>query len=223
MLSMTGSALRGLFVSTIGLSLLSSLLRAQTIKPFEEQFPALKRVDHFERYTPEHGLSTTLCYTAPLIDNRGFLWVGTAEGLNRFDGYRFVVYRNDPRESNSISGNHIRYLYEDRNGTLWTAVFALGINEYDRKTNKFYRFRHKPNDSTPQTNMLSNLSPRLQLFLSASRISLEGAFFDGCFSVSLVPCLCSERRLVPALRTVRTANQQADKRFEEEFPYRFTT
>src|SRR5262245_11162358 len=55
---------------------------------FEEDYPALKRVYHFEYYTTEDGLSSSLC-TSCLIDEQGFLWVGTMDGLNRFDGHKF--------------------------------------------------------------------------------------------------------------------------------------
>ena len=56
---------------------------------------------------------------AILQDKRGFMWFATASGLNKYDGYTFKVYLNNPQDSLSISDNGISALYEDRDGYIW--------------------------------------------------------------------------------------------------------
>jgi len=98
----------------------------------------------FESLTVEHGLSANSILTT-LQDSRGFLWIGTIDGLNRFDGYNFTVYKNIIGDSNSISDNKIRSLYEDKSGTIWVGTWEGGLNKLDREKEKFTHFKH---DST---------------------------------------------------------------------------
>ncbi len=81
-------------------------------------FPvAVASAFEFERVDVE-GLSHNSVY-AILQDRQGFLWLGTADGLNRFDGREVVVFRNDPDDASSLTGNVVSVLIEDRQGTLW--------------------------------------------------------------------------------------------------------
>ena len=89
----------------------------------------------FERYSTGEGL-TNHAVTAVLQDSRGFLWVGTFDGLNRYDGSSIKVYKPDPFLKGTISNNVIRDLLEDGEGNLWI-VTHLGINRYSRNTNSF--------------------------------------------------------------------------------------
>jgi ligand-binding sensor domain-containing protein len=148
MRSMTGSVLRGLFVSTIVLSFLSPFLYAQTVKPFEEQFPTLQRIDHLERYKTEQGLSSNNCDYGLMVDRQGFLWIPTRNGLSRFDGHEFRVFRHDSRDSNSISTDYPRLMLEDRSGIIWIGSARDGLNSFDRKTNHFFRYYSNWTDST---------------------------------------------------------------------------
>lgn len=93
----------------------------------------------FKHISNEQGLSNSTIETI-LQDSRGFLWFGTRDGLNRFDGAQMVVYRYNANDSASISDNYIRFLYEDR-GTLWIGTIN-GLNRYDWKTNRFTRYKH---------------------------------------------------------------------------------
>lgn len=72
----------------------------------------------FKHITTEEGLSNSTIETI-FQDQRGFIWFGTRDGLNRYDGYQVTVFRHDPKDSNSISDNYIRYLFEDRDQNLW--------------------------------------------------------------------------------------------------------
>ncbi|MEO6721029.1 MAG: two-component regulator propeller domain-containing protein [Ferruginibacter sp.] len=67
-----------------------------------------------------------------LQDSRGFMWFGTRDGLNKYDGYKFTVYKYDAADSNSLSQNTIQDIAEDHDGNLWIATWGGGINMFDR-------------------------------------------------------------------------------------------
>ncbi|ACU02729.1 hybrid sensor histidine kinase/response regulator transcription factor [Pedobacter heparinus] len=83
----------------------------------------------FRHYQVENGLSynSVIC---SLQDKKGFLWFGTKDGLNRFDGYTFKIFRNDPDNPESIGNNFIHSLYEDKNQTIWIGTLT-GLYKYD--------------------------------------------------------------------------------------------
>ena len=93
------------------------------------------------------GLSQ-LTVSAIYQDKRGFLWLGTRNGLNRYDGNSFVVYKHDNRDSSSLSSNHILALVEDNQHNLWIAT-ANGLNRLDLQTNKMYSYNTAPYAQTP--------------------------------------------------------------------------
>lgn len=90
---------------------------------------------YFRHYQVENGLSNNAVICS-LQDKKGFLWFGTKDGLNRFDGYSFKIFRNDPDDSVSIGSNFIHCLYEDRNGILWVGT-ENGLYKYDAPTERF--------------------------------------------------------------------------------------
>ncbi len=70
-------------------------------------------------------------------DSYGFIWFGTgANGLNKYNGYEFTVYKNNPRIKNSLSNNSITAIYEDHNRNLWIGT-QIGLNLYDRENDGF--------------------------------------------------------------------------------------
>jgi len=89
----------------------------------------------FTRISVEQGLSQSTVQ-AILQDHRGFLWFGTEEGLNRYDGYSFVIFRNDPQDPQSLLDNKISALHEDRRGRLWVGSWK-GLSLFDYRTEKF--------------------------------------------------------------------------------------
>ncbi|WP_444995298.1 ligand-binding sensor domain-containing protein [Aliikangiella sp. IMCC44359] len=95
----------------------------------------------FEHLSVEQGLSQS---SAPAIfqDSNGFMWFGTADGLNRYDGYEFKVFRHNPDDPSSISGNNITALFEDHNKLLWIGTSDGGLNQYDVQSGNFKRFTH---------------------------------------------------------------------------------
>lgn len=100
----------------------------------------------FKKITTQHGLSQD-AVTTIIQDQQGFIWVGTEDGLNRFDGYTFVVYRHDPTDPNSLSNNEVTVIYEDLQGALWVGTDGGGLNRFDRDTQQFTHFRHLTDDA----------------------------------------------------------------------------
>ncbi|TNE56938.1 MAG: sensor histidine kinase [Bacteroidetes bacterium] len=82
--------------------------------------------------------------TAICQDNRGFLWIGTSHGLNRYDGTRVLAFYHAPFDTTSLSDNHITALWNDPNGMLWIGT-RQGLNRYDPRSGSFTRFLHNPN------------------------------------------------------------------------------
>jgi len=105
----------------------------------------------FQRISLEQGLSESIV-TSIIQDSRGFIWFGTQDGLNVYDGYGFTVIRNDPNNPNSLSYNQIETIYEDKSGWLWIGTFNGGLNKHDPHKGQFIRYQNNPNDP----NSLSN-------------------------------------------------------------------
>ena len=89
-----------------------------------------------ESYTIDNGLSQNMVQ-AICEDRQGFMWFGTKDGLNRFDGHQFVVYRSEPGSKNTLSDNNILSVFEDKAGNLWVGTNSGGLNYFDRKRMKF--------------------------------------------------------------------------------------
>ena len=96
----------------------------------------------FERISLEQGLSQSSIYCM-LQDSQGFMWFGTEDGLNKYDGYNFTVYKPIPGEPNSLSGNFIRAIHEDSSGALWIGTDG-GLDRLDRQTGQFTHYGHDP-------------------------------------------------------------------------------
>ena len=97
-----------------------------------------------EIISSEMGLSNGDVYCV-FQDSKGFLWIGTQDGLNRYDGYEFRVFRHEPGNPNSLSDYAINKIIEDPllPGVLWIAT-REGLNRYDPTKETFIRFRHDP-------------------------------------------------------------------------------
>ncbi len=100
----------------------------------------------FERVDERAGLSQSSA-TCILQDRHGFLWFGTRDGLNKYDGYRAIVYRHRPGDPTSLSDNYIYTIYEDRRGDIWAGTYANGLNRLDHETGAVERFVHDPDDA----------------------------------------------------------------------------
>jgi ligand-binding sensor domain-containing protein/signal transduction histidine kinase len=97
----------------------------------------------FEHVSVDEGLSDSNVYCA-LQDNVGFLWFGTGNGLNRYDGYSFTVFTHDPSDPQSLGADQVSALYQDQAGTLWIGTAGGGLNAFVREEGRFIRHLHDP-------------------------------------------------------------------------------
>lgn len=99
----------------------------------------------FDHLSIEDGLSHSWVWSV-YQDSRGFLWFGTPDGLNRYDGYSFRIYENDPADPDSLSHNEVMAIFEDPEGYLWIGTRGGGLDRFDRAEERFVHFRHDPSD-----------------------------------------------------------------------------
>jgi signal transduction histidine kinase/ligand-binding sensor domain-containing protein len=112
----------------------------------------------FDHLDINSGLSQNhiLCI---LQDSRGFMWFGTRDGLNKYDGYTFTVYKSDKTDSTSISNNFISGIVEDSKGVIWIATRGGGLNRYDKEKDNFIRYKNDPaNDNSLSSDLLTNIA-----------------------------------------------------------------
>ena len=114
---------------------------------FRPQGPATEGQQlRFDHLAAEDGLLHEVVY-AVLQDHQGFMWFGTWNGLNRYNGYELEAFQHDPEDPTSLSSNIVLALYEDLAGTLWVGTEG-GLNRLDRDTGRFTRYEHDPEDPT---------------------------------------------------------------------------
>ncbi len=109
--------------------------------------PALHAQDlQFNYLTTEGGLNSNNIF-AILQDYQDFIWLGTENGLHRYDGYEVKIYKRDELDSFSIKSNNINRLLEDSKQNLWIGTTEGGLSLYDRPNDSFYNYKHNPNIS----------------------------------------------------------------------------
>ena len=96
----------------------------------------------FEHFTIEHGLSQN-SVKCIYQDHKGYILVGTEDGLNRYDGYSFTTFRPTLDDSTSLTDNIITSIYEDSRENLWVVTFNGNINKYNRETGNQRRPRQQ--------------------------------------------------------------------------------
>ena len=94
---------------------------------------------NFISLTTKDGLSANNV-NAILKDRYGMMWFGTEDGLDKFDGHHFTVYRQKPGDSTSLQANEILSLHEDREGNLWIGTSGGSLSLYDRKRDAFINY-----------------------------------------------------------------------------------
>ena len=118
-------------------SFLFSLIALALSHSLSAQFENLQ----YTLITPRAGLPDNTV-TAIIQDSKGFIWIGTARGLSRYDGYNFKVYMHDPQDSSSLASNQIFDIYEDQSGDLWVTT-AEGLDKFNRKKESFQHIPYK--------------------------------------------------------------------------------
>jgi signal transduction histidine kinase/CheY-like chemotaxis protein/ligand-binding sensor domain-containing protein len=93
----------------------------------------------FEHLGINDGLSQSnvICI---LQDSKGFMWFGTKDGINMYDGYQFTVYKNNATDTNSLRHNFIKKIIEDDKGNLWIATWGGGVDRFNPNTKKFTHY-----------------------------------------------------------------------------------
>jgi serine phosphatase RsbU (regulator of sigma subunit)/ligand-binding sensor domain-containing protein len=99
----------------------------------------------FNRYTSSNGLSQNKA-AAIVQDHDGFIWIGTEDGLNKYDGYNFEIYKRVPGDSLSINDNWVNTLHVAKNGTIWIGGLFGGLSRYNSTTDNFTNFTHDHSD-----------------------------------------------------------------------------
>src|SRR5437868_2503496 len=105
---------RGAFLLRTALIVLALALLTHRSSAQAQNYP-------FEHLSLEEGLSQTSVQDI-IQDGKGFLWIATQDGLNRYDGYGLTVFRHNPLDSSSIGGSPQNNLFEDRSGAIWVTL-----------------------------------------------------------------------------------------------------
>ena len=113
---------------------------------FEHQTEGIVIPSRFDCIVAKDGLPNGRI-TSLHQDQQGYIWIGTNDGLARYDGYSFTVFQKDPSDSLSLSANDVSIIFEDRAGSLWVGTRSGGLNLFNRETETFQHFKHNPNDS----------------------------------------------------------------------------
>ncbi len=100
----------------------------------------------FKRISLADGLSHSNVYSV-VRGKQGFIWFGTENGLNRYDGYSIKEYTHNPENPRSLSNNNAGNLFADNDGSIWIGSWGGGLDRFDPKTGVFTHHRHDPEDS----------------------------------------------------------------------------
>lgn len=102
---------------------------------------------HFKTISVDDGLSQSQV-KAIAQDHLGFMWFGTQNGLNRYDGYNISTFTHNATDATSLADNIITALYQERGGTrLWVGTYNSGLDVFDHDSNQFRHYPHDPNSS----------------------------------------------------------------------------
>ncbi|TFF33235.1 hybrid sensor histidine kinase/response regulator [Mucilaginibacter psychrotolerans] len=111
----------------------------------------------FEHLGKKEGLSQ-INVGCILQDSRGFMWLGTRDGLSKYDGYTFTTFRHDPQDTSTISSSMVADIAEDKEGNIWIATI-IGLNKLERRTGRFVKYGHKEGDPNSLSgNILNKLA-----------------------------------------------------------------
>lgn len=129
----------------------------------------------FERLSEFDGISHFSVYTI-LQDHEGFMWFGSLNGLSRFDGYQFKMYKSHSTDTTSLSDDWILALHEDANGILWIGTWGGRILKFDKKERSFLKYGHPETGDHP-----SYRSPITDILRDQRGVLWIGTFGGGLF------------------------------------------
>jgi signal transduction histidine kinase/ligand-binding sensor domain-containing protein/CheY-like chemotaxis protein len=97
---------------------------------------------HFKRISAENDLldNNVNCI---FQDKKGFIWIGTNAGLNRYDGHEFKAYKNNEKDRGSLSNDVITSIAEDKSGHIWIGTSGGGLNVFDKQKGTFHAYMHE--------------------------------------------------------------------------------
>ncbi len=122
-------------------ALLACLIVLAVPGPLYAQEPTIR----FERLSPKQGLSHNTVFSV-VQDKQGFIWFGTQDGLNKYDGYTIITYEHDPDDPNSLSSSNAGNLFVDQNGIIWVGTWGGGLNRFDPLTEQATHYKNDPDD-----------------------------------------------------------------------------
>ncbi|WP_162053212.1 two-component regulator propeller domain-containing protein [Pontibacter pamirensis] len=100
----------------------------------------------FKRVAPLEGLSYGGFVTGMTQDQQGYMWFSKQTGLFRYNGYQWVVYKNDVNDPGSLAANWTECVHADKEGSIWIGTFGHGLDRLNPATGKFTHFTHNPSD-----------------------------------------------------------------------------
>lgn len=172
-------------------------------------FPANAQQYFFSGYSIGDGLSQSVV-NCIFQDSRGYIWIGTQNGLNKFNGYTFEVFTYNPADSNSIANNWINGIAEDKDANLWIATKG-GLVKYTRKEKRFARINYSTPYEVQVTgciydvrctrngNILINTPPVLSVCnpkTMAFRHFISPLAFDGSVKDNNIPLLEDQKGII---------------------------
>jgi len=114
--------------------------------------PTLSFADaRFKNINKEYGLPSSTVFSF-LQDKQGYIWFASGNGLERYDGYKFTVFKHKPNDPDSISSDFVKTLYQDSTGRLWVGTYGGGLDLYQASTGTFVHYHHRDGDpNTPSS------------------------------------------------------------------------
>ncbi|HAP01193.1 MAG TPA: hypothetical protein DCQ93_04635, partial [Bacteroidetes bacterium] len=130
----------------------------------------------FHRYTEDEGLlnQNIICL---LQDSRGFIWAGSTDGLFRFDGYHFKVFRSSESDTQTVSQNFITSLAEDSNGNIWIGTNGNGLCCYNQLTERFSRYQLVGKNSLEKSGQINSIACTADGKIFATCDRFEGIYY----------------------------------------------
>ena len=107
----------------------------------------------FDNFTQEDGLSNNMVQCI-YQDKEGWMWFGSSQGLNRYDGYKFRTYRSDDGSSHAMMGSLVRCVYQDKKGNYWVGTENGGLNKFDLHTESFTKIRIRNSNKVYSANSI---------------------------------------------------------------------